>query len=591
MRPACLLASIAALVVASHLSAQAAGTDTVPTGVWGAVHLIGPALTGPVEVAQAPGGSWSATIAGRTASGTARRGRLTFDFPGGQGQLDIEAPRAGQPVRGYWRQAGGAIGRQVATPVTLAPTASGFAGLLAPLEDRFTLYLTIQSTDSGARGVFHNPEAGWNGGRSWFRVRRAGSTLEFLDPVSGKVRQQQPWNPATGAVTMDFGTTFDLVPMSLDQARGLVPRPPSAAPYTYRVPAPDTDGWTAAPAASTGQDEALLTDLVRHVAATDALDPQAPRIHAILVAHRGTLVLEEYFAGYSRERPHDIRSAGKTFTGLMAGIAIDRGLLTTESPVYATIGAAPPDTDPRRGRLQLRHLLSHSPGFACDDNDEDSPGQEDKMYEQQRQPDWYRYTLDLPMAREPGSAWFYCTAGVNLAGAMIAAAARVSVLDFWRDHVADPLQMRHWHMPLMPSGDAFSGGGAWLRPRDLLKLGQVFLDGGTWNGRRIVSEAWVRQSTRPVIVTADSTEDGLGWHLKSVEAGGRTWRMYYASGNGGQLVMVVPELELVVGFTAGNFNRYPIWRRFRDDLLPRYIIPSVREAGARTPPTTKPTAP
>jgi CubicO group peptidase (beta-lactamase class C family) len=87
-----------------------------------------------------------------------------------------------------------------------------------------------------------------------------------------------------------------------------------------------------------------------------------------------------------------------------------------------------------------------------------------------------------------------------------------------------------------------------------------------------VSQRWVDVSTRPHIDVPDGSADGYGWHIQPIQAHGRTWRMYYASGNGGQLVMVVPDLDLVVAFTAGNFNRYPIWRTFRDELLPSYIL-------------------
>ncbi len=126
-------------------------------------------------------------------------------------------------------------------------------------------------------------------------------------------------------------------------------------------------------------------------------------------------------------------------------------------------------------------------------------------------------------------------------------------------------------MNLMPNGDAFAGGGAYLRPRDLLKLGQVYVNGGTWNGERIVSRRWVELSTTKQMDVPDGTSDGYGWHLKSLPAKGREWPVYYASGNGGQLVVVVPELDLVVGFTAGNYMRYPIWRDFRDVLVPEVI--------------------
>ena len=565
--------SAALLLAGRELLAQHPDANTVPTGAWGTVNVMGPSLRGTLTVVRTAGGEWSATAGEARAPGVIRDRQVEFQFPGGQGHLELEVRADERTLRGFWRQPRGNVIGWFATPVTLAATGAGtFTGALAPLPDQFSLYLTMQQTDSGVRAMFHNPEAGWNGGRSWFRTRRDSTTLEFLDPATSKVRQQQPYNPGTGAITMDFGTAFDLMPMGLDAATGLVPRPPSDPPYTYRVPTEQGDGWRSGSAASAGLDEKILTSLVQRIAATDVLEPTAPRIHSVLVARHGRLVLEEYFFGYSGDRAHDIRSAGKTFTSLMAGIAIDRGLFSADTPVYPFLGARRVDDDPRRPLIAVRHLLTHTTGLACDDNDEQSPGQEDRMYEQSAQPDWYRYALDLPMAHDPGSAYTYCTAGINLTGAMIAKGSGSSVLEFFRTHVADPLDMRGWHMNLMPSGDAYAGGGAWLRPRDLLKLGQVFLDGGTWNGRRIVSQRWVDVSTRPHVDVPDGSADGYGWHMQPIQAHGRAWRMYYASGNGGQLVMVVPDLDLVVAFMAGNFNRYPIWRTLRDELLPTYIV-------------------
>jgi CubicO group peptidase (beta-lactamase class C family) len=561
------------ILAGRELLAQQPDGSTVPTGAWGAVNVMGPALRGPLTVVRTGRGTWTATVADSKAPGAVQDRQVGFQFADQQGHLELEARDNARTLRGFWRQPRGNVIGWFATPVTLAATGAGtYSGALAPLPDQFSLYLTMQQTDSGVRAMFHNPEAGWNGGRSWFLARRDSTTLEFLDPASGKVRQQQPYNPGTGAITMDFGTAFDLMPTRLDAATGLVPRPPSGPPYAYRVPVEYGDGWRSGSASSTGLDENLLAVLVDRIAATDVLQPTAPRIHSVLVARHGRLVLEEYFFGYLADRAHDIRSAGKTFTSLMAGIAIDRGHFTADTPVYPFLGAVPVGDDPRRRRIVLRHLLTHSTGLACDDNDEQSPGQEDRMYEQSAQPDWYRYALELPMAHEPGSAYAYCTAGINLTGAMIAKGSGSSTLEFFRSHVADPLDMRGWHMNLMPSGDAYAGGGAWLRPRDLLKLGQVFLSGGTWNGRRIVSQRWVDVSTRPHIDVPDGSADGYGWHIQPIQAHGRAWRMYYASGNGGQLVMVVPDLDLVVAFTAGNFNRYPIWRTFRDELLPAYIV-------------------
>ncbi len=357
--------------------------------------------------------------------------------------------------------------------------------------------------------------------------------------------------------------------LAMDRAPAARPRPLAASPVTDRTPLPGGDGWQTASPSRVGLDDSLLVALVRRIAATDPAAPDAPLIHSLLVARHGKLVLDEYFFGFTSDQPHDLRSASKTFTGLMAGIAIDQGVLARDSRGQAQ--------DPRRQRMTVAHLLTHTSGLACDDNDDASPGNEDRMQEQRQQPDWYRFTLELPIAHDPGTTYAYCSAGINLAGAVIAKAAGTSLLEFFDAYVAGPLEIHPWDMNLMPSGEAYAGGGLRLRPRDLLKLGQLFLDGGTWNGDRVVSKRWVEQSTSRQVDAPDGSADGYAWHLHTLQQGGRPWREYEASGNGGQFLVVLPELEMAVVFTAGNYNRYRIWRKFRDELIPQYIIGAVKD--------------
>jgi CubicO group peptidase (beta-lactamase class C family) len=128
-------------------------------------------------------------------------------------------------------------------------------------------------------------------------------------------------------------------------------------------------------------------------------------IDSLPIACHGKLVLEEYFHGFDRERPHDMRSAAKTFAPLLVGIARYRGVnIGPETPVYPLFPEGRPFAhwDVRKNHVTLKSLMTMTSGFACDDNDHASPGNEDNMQGQTAQTDWYKYTLDLPMATEPG---------------------------------------------------------------------------------------------------------------------------------------------------------------------------------------------
>ena len=139
---------------------------------------------------------------------------------------------------------------------------------------------------------------------------------------------------------------------------------------------------------------------------------------------------------------------------------------------------------------------------------------------------------------------------------------------FFEQAVAGPLDIKHWAMNLMPNGDGYSGGGLYLRPRDLLKLGVAYLDSGVWHGRRLVSAEWVRQSTAHQIDASPESSDGYGWHRFMLHtADGRTYQEYEASGNGGQLLIVVPTLDLaIVARYAVRDDTPQALREFEDEI-------------------------
>ena len=561
------------LLATSPIAAQQ--SDAALIGLWGIDTVFGPALRGPIVIPGTGPTSWVAKIGGYEVPSEWTGHGWRFTFPDSS-RLDASVPVLGQPIAGFWSQPRGNLG-WFATPLPVSIVFSPqpvLHGIVEPLDDRFSLYLNIEQGDSGLRGKFHNREAGWNGNVPWFRVVPSGDNLDLIDPATGKTRFQQPYDPAKRTITMDFGVPFDLRPTTPDQSPAYLPRPSNVPPYSYRQPVAKTEGWSVANAKSVGMNDSVLAALVRYIAAIEPNATDAPRIHSVLVARRGKLILEEYFFGYTADDTHDLRSASKTFTGLMTGIAIDKGEITIDTPVYGVLDSLARRSDPRRGKMTVGNLLTHTSGLACDDNDDNSPGNEEKLWGGQL-PDWYGYTLGLPMANDPGTTYAYCSAGINLAGGVISATTGTGLPEFFYQEVSLPMQMGTWHMALMPDGRGYAGGGIYMRPRDFLKLGQVWLNGGKWNGTRIVSRKWVEQSIMPRVMVPDSSHDGYAWHLHTLTHDGKPYREYDASGNGGQLMIVLPELDIVVAFTAGNYNHYRIWRKFRDELVPRYVIGAV----------------
>jgi CubicO group peptidase (beta-lactamase class C family) len=147
-------------------------------------------------------------------------------------------------------------------------------------------------------------------------------------------------------------------------------------------------------------------------------------------------------------------------------------------------------------------------------------------------------------------------------------------------YFARPLQIISYHMNLMPTGEAYLGGGLYMRPRDQLKLGQLYLSGGVWNGNRILSEAWVkdsvaRHSSFPPVIPSDKDHGyAYGWHTRHLETGGLEFRDYYAAGNGGQYVLVLPGLDMVVGITGGDYAERDKFFPWESQVVPQSIIPA-----------------
>lgn len=162
--------------------------------------------------------------------------------------------------------------------------------------------------------------------------------------------------------------------------------------------------------------------------------------------------------------------------------------------------------------------------------------------------------------------------------------------EFFDAVLAQPLQFGAYYWNLTPTGEGYGGGGAYVMPRDGIKLGQLFLDGGVWNGRRVVSQHWVDMATTPHSQYDTGVEGaftgspgvpsavhryGYGWHLLTIQTPNGPIAEYMATGNGGQVIAVVPTLDLVVMFAGGNYNNESAWRSYVQKIIPNYVIPAV----------------
>jgi CubicO group peptidase (beta-lactamase class C family) len=323
------------------------------------------------------------------------------------------------------------------------------------------------------------------------------------------------------------------------------PSEPSPPPVAALTPVAATEEWPSATPESEGLDIAPLVDLVSRIHRRDY-----GAIDSLLVVRNGRLIVEEYFNGWSAERTHTQQSVSKSVTSLLVGLAIDAGRLRLDDRVASFFPSYEPvaNLDDRKRAMTVRDLLTMRSGFDWSESTyAGSPLQ--RMNECGC--DWLRFVLDWPMREPPGSRWEYISGSTILLGGIVGAATGQRIDRFAQDRLFAPLGVTgaSWFEGL-PDGLPHTGGGLYLRPRDMAKIGALVASGGRWRGAQIVSAGWVRESTAPVVSrprTFGSYPTDYGYHWWMLDGG-----VVVASGALGQWIFISPEQNLVVSTTANN---------------------------------------
>jgi CubicO group peptidase (beta-lactamase class C family) len=319
-------------------------------------------------------------------------------------------------------------------------------------------------------------------------------------------------------------------------------------PATLSVaPEATSDGWRTSTPGAEGMDEKPLLELMQNIR-----DGALADVDSIVIAKNNTLIAEGYFHGFGRDTVHDMRSASKSITSALTGIAVSQGLLDVDAPIarYLPNFNSYRNPDARKNAIEVFNLLNMNSGLDCNDWDDSSPGNEMKMYETD---DWPRFILDLPMAQAPGDGSWYCTGGVVVLGSIVSTRAGVPLDSYAATWLFNPLGIQGVNWRRQQDGTATGGGGMRLRPRDMAKFGNLFVNGGQWNGVPVISGQWIEQSMRQV-TTLNVDGYGFNWWKRSFQVKGVSEVSTFAWGNGGNFIFLFPLHQLVVVITASNYN-------------------------------------
>lgn len=306
----------------------------------------------------------------------------------------------------------------------------------------------------------------------------------------------------------------------------------------------------------------------------DALDAagQMPRLHSLLISHKGELVLEKYFNGRNGRQTANVKSVSKSWISALVGIAIEQGYIEgLDQPISEFYDEMlNGDSDASKRSITIGNLLSMQAGLETT-----------SFYNYGAwvlSDDWVRFALQQPLRAPPGTRLMYSTGNTHLLSAILTQATGKSTLQFAREELGQPLGFHIEAWPTDPNGIYFGGNNMEMTPRQMLEFGELYLNKGRANGQQVIPESWVDLSLQRL---AESSRErgryyGYGWWLRDMAG----MQIAYAWGYGGQFILIAPGLDLVVVTTSSSLPGSDRRSHIRSlyDVLEKRIVETVAAA-------------
>lgn len=292
-------------------------------------------------------------------------------------------------------------------------------------------------------------------------------------------------------------------------------------------------------------------------------------INSLLVSQHGELVAEKYYGRMNANRGNNIKSASKSLLSILIGIAIDKGYL---EGVDQPIGEFFPDyfdanPDPLKESITIEDLLTMRSGLASTSRSNYGRWVSSN--------NWIYYKLNQPLRGVPGEDRIYSTGNTHLLAVLLTRATGMNTLQFANRYLFEPMDIEITGWDRDPQGYFLGGNNMAMRPRDMVKVGQLMMDVGVYNGEQLVPKEWIIKSIVPVTGRIPGVENyGYLWFRRMVD----DVHMIYAFGNGGQYIMIMPELDAVLTVTTRTGTGEPTrnYRRLLFSIIDQDIVPLLK---------------
>ena len=348
--------------------------------------------------------------------------------------------------------------------------------------------------------------------------------------------------------------------------------------YTYSIPDSNKDSLHCASLDDVEIDPYHITEFIKKIKIGQHGD-----IHSMLIYREGKLVLEEYFALNGlisgdfinetyRKKAHQLSSVTKGILSMVSGIAIEQGYITdVNEPIINHLIQYANSFSDGKERIQIKHLLTMSSGWAWNQFNYSWNDKRNDAANMYKCKDVVKYVLERPMNAKPGIKFNYTNGEPTVMGVILGNACGMEVDKFTESHLFHPLGIMEYKWTRYPDGTLETDGGLKLSSRDLLKIGILMLNSGIWQGKRIISENWISESTKSRISLSLLRGYGYYWNNMKYSFRGNSENAIFIPGSGGQFLVVFPSLDMVIVFTAGIYDKDPTkmyWAIIKDNILP-----------------------